>query len=200
MFENDSEKIGKLTKTVSFSDLAKDLLEFKPPFERPVKNVDYKDPYYTVLDNSYRYMLRKKNLKKMLTNLPEDIQDMLLELEGLVKDLTLAAVEDDFDFETQMNKYYFTMTQIDSLSSLISFKIDRFTKTKPDIELYYGNTGKHSLQKTLGELSDFAKITNDLSLSANLFMDHLERDYSVDKELQLKRQKAHERALSMMKS
>ena len=169
----DDENVKKKTRTISFSDLAGDAISYKPDFTRPHKEITYDDPYFRVLDAGHNLLLSKKKGKEIVEKLPRDLKNLILELEGIIKEMTMSAMEDDFDYEMQLNRVYFNMMRVDRLSSVLAYKMKRFAKNSKDVEAYFGADGKKSLRSFLAEITKLVSISEELSLSSNLFISKL---------------------------
>ena len=193
----DDENIKKKTRSISFSELAGDAIGYKPNFSRPHKEISYDDPYFRMLDAGHDLLLSKKRGKEIVEHLPKDLQNILMELEGIIKEMTMAAMADDFDYELQLNRVYFNMMRVDRLSSVLSYKMKRFAKNQKDVEAYFGADGKRSMHSFMNEITKLVSITEELSLSSNLFMNYMEETYSLDQEFLNKRALAHEKTLNM---
>ncbi|WP_026495110.1 hypothetical protein [Butyrivibrio sp. WCD3002] len=181
------ENAKKKVRTTNFAELASDFINYKPKITRPKQSVTPDDPYFKVMDTGHRLLVAKKRGKDIYDHLPDDLQHILVELDAIIKEMTLASMEDDFDYSVQLNRTYFNMSRISRLASLLSFKLGRFTKNKTDVELYLGNNGKSAMTNFVNEISKFASMADDLTRSSNLFMDYLEKEYTLDKDLLVKR-------------
>ena len=139
------------------------------------------DPYFRVIDAGHDLLMTKKKYREAADCLPAALQSMLLELEGILKEITLAAMEDAFDYRTQVDRYYFFMLQINYLSSLVAFRIQHFVVSSGSMPQLLGALGnKERCEEVMRELRELAGIGDELKLSSNIFMDHLELDDSIE--------------------
>jgi len=197
---DEEEKKRSTARRISFSDLAADTLNFKPKEEIVRKKVSYDDPYFRMLDAGHALLIEKKRAGDLIGSLPKDLGQILLELESILKDMTLSAMEDDFDYHTQLNRYYFHMMRVNRLSSVLSFKMSRFLKNRGAVEKYFAAESKSGYQNFVNRLNRFVSVSDELILSSNLFMDSLERDNSLPEELRSKRVLSNEKTLEMIHS
>jgi len=192
----DEEK--KRVREVSFSELAGDLISYKPKVVRSKEKIRDDDPYFRVIDAGHDLIMQKKKGKAIVDQLPKSLQSMILELEAIMKEITLSAMEDDFDYRTQMDRYYFHMMRINSLGLLMSFKMNRFLKDRTAVEKYLSGLDKNRFPEFLRELRQFVGIGEELSNATVLFMDHLERDYTMAPEVVQKRAEELARTRELM--
>ncbi|MBQ3790309.1 MAG: hypothetical protein II800_05200 [Lachnospiraceae bacterium] len=192
----DEEK--KRVREVSFSELAGDLISYKPKVVRSKEKILDDDPYFRVIDAGHDLIMQKKKGKAIVDQLPKSLQSMILELEAIMKEITLSAMEDDFDYRTQMDRYYFHMMRINSLGLLMSFKMNRFLKDRTAVEKYLSGLDKNRFPEFLRELRQFVGIGEELSNATVLFMDHLERDYTMAPEVVQKRAEELARTRELM--
>ncbi len=192
----DEEK--KRVREVSFSELAGDLISYKPKVVRSKEKIRDDDPYFRVIDAGHDLIMQKKKGKAIVDQLPKSLQSMILELEAIMKEITLSAMEDDFDYRTQMDRYYFHMMRINSLGLLMSFKMNRFLKDRTAVEKYLSGLDKNRFPEFLRELRQFVGIGEELSNATILFMDHLERDYTMAPEVVQKRAEELARTRELM--
>ncbi len=195
----DNEENKKGFREVSFSELAGEVINYKPKVVRKREEIMDDDPYFRVIDAGHDLIMQKKRGKELVDHLPKSLQSMILELEAIMKEITLSAMEDDFDYRTQMNRYYFHMMRINSLGLLMNFKMNRFVKDRTAVEKYLNGMDKNRFPEFLRELRQFAGIGQELSLSTGLFMDLLERDYTMSEEAVRKRAEEKERIMEMMR-
>ncbi len=194
----DEEK-KKGIREISFSELAGDMVTYKPKVTRNREQIRDDDPYFRVIDAGHDLLMKKKKGKELVDCLPKSLQSMILELEAIMKEITLSAMEDEFDYRTQMDRYYFHMIRINSLGLLMSFRMNRFIKDRTAVEKYLGGLGKDRFPEFLRELRFFVGIGEELALSSGIFMDHLEADYTLEPDTLEKRTMEKERVMSMMK-
>ncbi len=192
----DEEK--KRVREVSFSELAGDLISYKPKVVRSKEKIRDDDPYFRVIDAGHDLIMQKKKGKAIVDQLPKSLQSMILELEAIMKEITLSAMEDDFDYRTQMDRYYFHMMRINSLGLLMSFKMNRFLKDRTAVEKYLSGLDKNRFPEFLRELRQFVGIGEELSNATILFMDQLERDYTMAPEVVQKRAEELARTRELM--
>ena len=157
------------------------------------------DPYFRVIDAGHDLLMEKKKAKELVDHLPAVLQSMLAELEGIMKEITLAAMEDSFDYRTQVDRYYFYMMRINYLSSLLAFRMQSFVASTPSLLHLLDVTGKREREEEVRkQLQAISGIGDELKLSSNLFMNHLEKEYSVEMETMKKRELVREKAQAMM--
>jgi hypothetical protein len=197
IMSNDEYK-KELKRTTSFAELAGDIINYQPRTSRKREKVDYADPYFRVLDAGHDLLMAKKRGKEIYENLPKELQRIVGELESIVKDMTLSAMSDDFDYSVELNRSYFNMMRIDRLSNLLAFKMKRFTRNKDDVEKYLGDIGKGSLKDFNKQLSRMTGIAEELSTSSNMFMDHIEKEFVLENDMLIKRDLAHEKTMDMI--
>lgn len=192
------EENKKHVREVSFSELAGDVINYKPKVVRSKEQIRDDDPYFRVIDAGHDLIMQKKRGKDIVDRLPKSLQGMILELEAIMKEITLSAMEDDFDYRTQMDRYYFHMMRINSLGLLMSFKMNRFVKDRTAVEKYLNGLDKSRFPAFLKELRQFVGIGEELSKSTALFMDHLEQDYTMSPEAMQKRAEELELTRTLM--
>ena len=195
--QDDEKKNG--IREISFSELAGDMITYKPKVTRNREQIRDDDPYFRVIDAGHDLLMKKKRGKELVDSLPKSLQGMILELEAIMKEITLSAMEDEFDYRTQMDRYYFHMIRINSLGTLMAFKMNRFVKDRTAVEKYLGELGKDRFPEFLRELRLFAGIGEELAMSSGLFMDHLENDYTLEPDVMQKRILENERIMTLMK-
>ncbi|MCR4764208.1 MAG: hypothetical protein K5696_11835 [Lachnospiraceae bacterium] len=194
------DEIKKGAREISFHELVGDMVTYKPRIVRGREAIRDDDPYFRVIDVGHDLLMTKKKNKDLADHLPKALQGMILELEAIMKEITLAAMEDDFDYRTQLDRYYFYMIRINYLATLMSFKMGRFLNDRTAVEKYLGNSmGRNRLQEFIKELSVFAEIGKEMSSAATLFMDQLEASYTMDQRCLNKRELAMEQAMTMMR-
>ncbi len=167
------------SRLVSFQELAGDIASFKPTPVRNRKRIRDTDPYFSVLDHGREFILQRKRCKEMVESLPKELQKIIDELDQLMKEMANEALNSEFDYQDQLNRYYFRMMQVNHLSSILRHRLRRFSKNQKAIETYLSGFGKKKVTEFLDKISILSTTANDLSLSCNLFMDHMEKDYAV---------------------
>ncbi len=191
----DEKKRG--SRVITFSDLAGDSLASKPQAERSRRKISYADPYFRMLDASHALLMEKKKALDIINSLPADIRQIITELEAIIKEISLSAMEDDFDYHTQLNRYYFHMMRIDRLSSVLSYRMSRFMKNRAAVEKYFGADRKNSYHSFVSRLSVLVSTADELTLSSNLFMDNMEKNLEIPEDLISKRSLTKEKTMEM---
>ena len=193
-----SEEEKKLSsRVISFSELAADKLSASQRENIVRRKIPYTDPYFRMLDAGHALLLEQKRSRELVNGLPGDLQQILMELESIIKDITLSAMEDDFDYHTQLNRYYFLMMRVHRLSSVLSFKMGRFMKNRTAVEKYFGSDGRTGYQNFVNRLTRLVSASDELILSSSLFMDGMEKDALLPEELLSKRAQSTERTMEM---
>ncbi len=195
---SNDENYKELTRQTSFAELAGDFINYKPRVSRKREKIDYDDPYFRVMDAGHDLMMAKKRGKDIYENLPKELRRLVGELESIVKEMTMSALSDDFDYSVELNRNYFNMMRIDRLANLLAFKMKRFAKNKGDVEKYLGDIGKGSFKDFNKELSRYVGIADELAMSSNLFMDYMEKEYVLEDNVLIKRDLAHEKTMTMI--
>ena len=185
------------SRVISFSELAADKLSASQRESIVRRKIPYTDPYFRMLDAGHALLMEQKRSIDIVNGLPGDLQQILMELESIIKEITLTAMEDDFDYHTQLNRYYFHMMRVHRLSSVLSFKMSHFMKNRTAVEKYFGSDGKSSYQNFVNRLNRLVSASDELILSSNLFMDGMEKDTLLPEELRSKRVLSTERTMEM---
>lgn len=167
------------SRLISFQELAGAAISYKPTPVRNRRRIKDTDPYFTVLDNGREFILQRKRCKEMVENLPKELQKIVNELDQLMKEMATEALNSDFDYQDQLNRYYFRMMQVNHLCTILSNRLRRFSKNQKAVETYLGSFGKKKVVEFLDKISILTSTANDLTVSCNLFMDHMEKDYDV---------------------
>lgn len=185
------------SRKTSFEELAGEEINYTPRKRRPKEPISYDDPYFRLLDAGHDFLIAKKRSKEIVDNLPKELRQMISELEAIMKDMTMSAMEDDFDYGVQLNKVYFDMMRIERIASLLSFKMKQFYKNKGMVMEYLEGIGEGSYNNFVKELSKYTGMANELTLSSNIFMDHIEKEYVLQDDMLIKRSLAHEKTMTM---
>ena len=189
-----------LTKEISFAELAGDVISYKPKRVRAKEQIRDDDPYFRTIDAGHDLLMRGKRDKDLVDRLPKAMSAMIVELEAIMKEITLSAMEDEFDYRTQMNRYYFHMVRINYLSTMITFQLGRFVRNRTAVEKYLGDLPKDRIREFISELHMFSQITGELSLAATMFMDHVEADFELPEDMIQKRALSMEQARAMQQN
>ena len=177
--EREAEDRSGSVRRISFEELAGDMISYKPKPVRNRKKIADLDPYFTVLDNGRDYVMQKKRCKDLVEKLPGELQQLMNELESLMKEMTYDAITDDYDYQDRMDRYYFRMIRVNQLSEDLKFKLRRFSNNQKGIEKYLGALGTKQVTAFLTKIGLMTDIATDLSTSCNLFMDKMEKDYDI---------------------
>ncbi|MCR5675655.1 MAG: hypothetical protein K6G16_08105 [Lachnospiraceae bacterium] len=191
----DNDNGTPRSRQISFRELAGDMVSFQPAPARSRRAIKATDPYFTVLDNGREVIVNKKRCGEMVEALPKELQQIVNELDQLMKEMTYDAVTDDFDYQAQMDNYYFRMIRVSQLCQLLKFKMRRFTKNQKAIEKFLGDYGKKRVTEFLERIANLCSAVDDLSLSCELFMDGMEKNYDI-----LLPEQIRERELSMQRT
>ena len=167
------------TRLVSFQELAGEMASFKPTPVRNRKRIKDTDPYFDVLDHGRDFILQRRRCKDMVENLPKELQKIVDQLDQIMKEMATEALNSEFDYQDQLNRYYFRMMQVNHLSTILRHRLRRFSKNQKAIETYLGGFGKKRVTEFLEKIAILTSTANDLSISCDLFMDHMEKDYSI---------------------
>jgi hypothetical protein len=194
---SNDENYRELKRT-SFAELAGDFINYKPRTSRKREKIDYDDPYFRILDAGHDLLMAKRRGKEIYDNLPKDLRRIVGELESIVKEMTLSAMSDEFDYSVELNRSYFNMMRIDRLSNLLAFKMKRFTKNRDEVEKYLGELGKGTFRDFTKELTRCVGIAEELTKASNMFMDHIEKEYILENDALIKRDLAHEKTMDMI--
>ncbi len=177
--ERETKEESGSVRRISFRELAGDMASYKPVTVRNRKKIADLDPYFTVLDNGRDYVMQKKRCKDLVEKLPGELQQILNELEALMKEMTYDAIADDYDYQDRMDRYYFTMIRVNQLSEEMKFKLRRFSNNQKGVEKYLGALGTKQVTDFLTKIGVLTNIASDLSTSCNMFMDKMEKDYDI---------------------
>ena len=195
----EEEKKKGFTKEISFAELAGDMISYKPKRVRAKEQIRDDDPYFRTIDAGHDFLMHGKRSRDLIDKLPKALHAMILELESIMKELTLSAMEDEFDYRTQMDRYYFHMVRINYLASLISFQLGRFTANRMAMQKYLGDLPQDKMRGFVTDLRMIAQIGDELMLASTSFMDHLEADFELAPEMMEKRAMAMEKARSLQR-
>ena len=193
----EEEKKKGLTKEISFAELAGDMIAYKPKHVRAREQIRDDDPYFRTIDAGHDLLMRGKRCKDLVDRLPTSLNSMILELEAIMKELTLSAMEDEFDYRTQMNRYYFHMVRINYLASLVSFQLSRFIKDRTAVQKYLGDLPRDRMRGFSTDLRMIAQIGDELALASTMFMDHVEADFELSQDMLEKRAMSAEQVLTL---
>lgn len=190
---------NSIVKEISFHDLVGDMLTYKPRAVRRGRSIiENDDPYFRVIDAGHDLLMTSKRNRKLVGNLPKELQSMVLELEAIMKEITLSAVEDDFDYRSKLNRYYFQMIRVNYLGSVMSYRMNRFLESSTEARKYLGTLSENKTPLYIKEMRAFVEIGREMMLASNLFMNNLEEDYTMEEQLLQQRELSNDRALQMM--
>ena len=85
---------NSIVKEISFHDLVGDMLTYKPRAVRRGRSIiENDDPYFRVIDAGHDLLMTSKRNRKLVGNLPKELQSMVLELEAIMKIYSLAGAD-----------------------------------------------------------------------------------------------------------
>ena len=181
---------GEGHRIISFDQLSSTKGPPKPAKTRARRERDTdSDPYYQVIDTSYDFLLARKRGRGNCRGLSPELIAVLNDLETILKEMTMAALDDEFDYHVQMNRYYVNMLRVYSLSALLGCRVRTFTRTQGAALTTLTAIGDKTMPEALRYLNQLVNIGDKLSLESNLFMDHIEKAHPLD--MRLKDRRSH---------
>ena len=200
--EEEKNKEPSGTREISFHDLVQQTRRPAPARPgrkgRTRRTTELDDPYYRVIDAGHDLLMTTKLNKELVENLPAELRKMLLELESIAKEITLSAVEDDFDYRVKLNRYYFHMIRVHFLASVMSSRVSRVLGNSAAAAKILGNPGPKKMASFLDGLKAFSEIGEELTTASGLFMNNMEAEKMLDKDILQARQIAEDKALEMI--
>ncbi|MCR5178210.1 MAG: hypothetical protein K6C95_04410 [Lachnospiraceae bacterium] len=176
--EAEAEKNGSVRR-ITFEELAGEMAAYKPRPIRNRKKIADLDPYFSVLDNGREYVMQKKKCSDLVEKLPGELQQILSELEALMKQMTYDAIEDDYDYQDRMDRYYLNMIRVNQLCGEMKFKLKRLSNNQKAVERYLGEPGSPKVTNFMTRIGVLTTAASELSTSCNIFMDKMEKDYDI---------------------
>ena len=201
--EEEKKKKPSGTREISFHDLVQQTR--RPAPERPGRKgrvrrtTELDDPYYRVIDAGHDLLMTARLNKELVESLPAELRKMLLELESIAKEITLSAVEDDFDYSVKINRYYFHMIRVHFLASVMSFRISRILGNRAAVSKILGNPDPKKMSSFLAGLQAFSEIGEELTAASGVFMNNMEAENALDKSVLEARQAADEKVLEIIR-
>ena len=200
-WEEEEEKLQgtdrPATREISFHELASKALKAPAKKVRPAKKTESirdNDPFFHVIDAGHDLLMTGKQNRRLRGKLPYELEAMILELEAIMKEITLSAMEDDFDYRVKMDHYFFLMMRINYLGSIMSYRLNRFAGSRTAAQKYLGSLARDHMPEVLQELRTFAEIGEELTLATNQWMDMQQAQNALEPEWLEERERRMEEA------
>ncbi len=171
---SNDQMSGKVVRKMSLKELTKETIGFEPA-KKLTPNARRKTPnnYFAVLDAGRDFLLWKKRCGQAVKYLPKDIGALLLEMEKIVQQMNMTAIEDGYDYDVHYNECYFGITEIGNLSCKISHQLNIFLKKEKSLP----DKSPKEIENFVSQLQKLSGVNQTLMKSAKLFMSQLEREY-----------------------
>ncbi len=176
---------NSIVKEISFHDLVGDMLTYKPRAVRRGRSlIENDDPFFRVIDAGHDLLMTSKRNRKLVGNLPKELQSMVLELEAIMKEIA--------------GGEFMIFGNVNYLGSVMSYRMNRFLESSTEARKYLGTLSENKTPLYIKEMRAFVEIGREMMLASNLFMNNLEEDYTMEEQLLQQRELSNDRALQMM--